>query len=238
VRPTLAVVVTLAACDAGKSPPAPPPPPKQWTATVVADDEVRKPTAADVARYTDDLPGTGSRLAATIETSSGTLHCDLYRDTAPMAVANFVGLARGLKPWTDPRTGATSRQPFYDGLTFHRVIPGFMIQGGDPLGRGVGGPGYTFADEIRGMPMLSGTLAMANAGPGPNREGTNGSQFFIMETGDRPDLAQVHTIFGRCGELDVVKAIARAPRDATDKPTTNVTIRRISFAKRPATTDW
>jgi peptidyl-prolyl cis-trans isomerase A (cyclophilin A) len=237
MRP-LVVIALVGACDAGLPPPSPsqpqpPPPHKDWSAKVVRDEDVvRKPTAADLAVYTRDIQGAGN-LVATIETSLGTLHCTLYADKTPMTVANFVGLATGKKAWTNPTTGQVEHgKPFYDGLIFHRVIPQFMIQGGDPLGKGVGGPGYSFADEIAdGLAMNPGTLAMANAGPGPNREGTNGSQFFIMETGDRPDLVGRHTIFGGCKELDVVKAIARVPRNSMDKPDNDVRIVRISFTK-------
>src|SRR4051812_13974101 len=141
--------------------------------------EVRPPDITDLGTYTRAIKGKGA-LIATITTSQGTLHCQLFDDKAPATVANFVGLATGQKPWTDPRTGKTVHgKPFYDGLTFHRVIPRFMIQGGDPLNNGTGGPGYHFDDEV--APELGhqpGTLAMASAGPGT---GTNGSQFFIDE---------------------------------------------------------
>ena len=185
-------------------------------------DTVRPPLAEDLATYTKDLPGTRA-LEARIETPVGTLNCELFADKAPLTVANFVGLATGKKAWLDPGTQEVVRgKTFYDGLIFHRVIPGFMIQGGDPEGNGSGGPGYRFDDEIAGLPMEPGTLAMANAGPK-----TNGSQFFIME-GSRPDLASKHTIFGKCNELDVVTKIANAPAE-NDRPQTAVTMRvRIS----------
>ena len=112
------------------------------------------------------LPGKGTKLFAKIETNKGTLNCELFADKAPMTVANFVGLATGKKPWTNPKTGEMVKgKPFFDGLTFHRVIPEFMIQGGDPLGTGTGGPGYKFADEFApDLKMEPGTLAMANSG--------------------------------------------------------------------------
>jgi cyclophilin family peptidyl-prolyl cis-trans isomerase len=188
---------------------------------------VGPPAASDLAEYTRDVRGYG-KLYATIETSLGALRCALYEDKAPMTVANFVGLATGRKPWTNPRTGATERyRPFYNNLIFHRVIPGFMIQGGDPLGTGTGGPGYKFGDEVgKGLSMEPGMLAMANSGPA-----TNGSQFFVME-GTATWLDDKHTIFGRCDDLDVVKKIANVPRSRTDKPDTDVWIRSIRFERR------
>jgi peptidyl-prolyl cis-trans isomerase A (cyclophilin A) len=188
--------------------------------------EVRPPTADDLATYLKAVRGTG-KLIATIGTNKGTLHCELFEQQAPMAVANFVGLATGQKAWTDPRTKQVVKgKPFYDGLTFHRVIPQFMIQGGDPLGVGVGGPGYQFADEI--SPALThqpGTLAMANAGPG-----TNGSQFFINEVAT-PWLNGHHTVFGYCKELDIITAIANLPRGGNDMPNDPVKITKVTIAR-------
>src|SRR5262249_6654804 len=151
--------------------------------------------------------GTGA-LTATIETTMGSIHCNLLGDKAPMAVANFVGLATGKKPWMNPKTNQLERgKPYFDGLRFHRVIPGFMIQGGDPLGTGTGGPGYKFANEIdMSLKMDPGTLAMANAGPD-----TNGSQFFVME-GSSPQLVGGYTIFGKCTDVNVVAAITHVER--------------------------
>jgi len=217
--------------DTTAKPPAPPDPnqgsanaaPVQPTASA---DTVRPPVAADLAEYTKDLPGSGSKLLAKFETSAGVINCELYPDKAPMTVANFVGLATGKKPWMNPKTGNVETQkPFYDGLIFHRVIPEFMIQGGDPLGRGSGGPGYQFGDEfVPELKMSPGTLAMANAGPA-----TNGSQFFITETG--PEwLNGKHTIFGQCREVEVVKQMARLPQDAQNKPDTPVTM-KVTISK-------
>jgi peptidyl-prolyl cis-trans isomerase A (cyclophilin A) len=168
-------------------------------------------------------------LSATIETSKGTFTCTLYDRQAPNTVANFVGLARGVRPWKDPKTGKwVTKKPFYDGLTFHRVIPTFMIQGGDPEGTGRGGPGYAFADEI--SPNLRfdrpGLLAMANRGGGT---ATNGSQFFITE-GMPSNLNGKHTIFGACEPLSLVAEIAHAPGTVIQK----VTIARKSPAASPA----
>ncbi len=231
----LGLLLLLAACDQGVKPaakealpaaPAPPPAPPAPPPTP------RAPVAADLAEYTKDL-GPGTKLVALFDTTLGAITCELLPDKAPMTVANFVGLARGLKPWTDPSTQKTRVQaPFYDGLIFHRVIPDFMIQGGDPMGRGYGGPGYTFDDEIwDGAHVGPGVLAMANAG---NRggKGTNGSQFFIME-GDRPDLSSKHTVFGICSEsLDVVQRIGRVERDSADKPTEPVVINKVTIQRR------
>jgi len=188
--------------------------------------EVRPPDAADLAIYTRNLKGKGA-LIATIATNQGTLHCQLFDDKAPLAVANFVGLATGQKPWTEPQTGKTIRnKPFYDGLVFHRVIPHFMIQGGDPLANGTGGPGYKFEDEIASdLSHKPGTLAMANAGPT-----TNGSQFFIDEI-DAPWLDKRHTILGQCKEVDVVSKIAAVPRGAADKPTSPIMITHVTIAR-------
>ncbi|RME26188.1 MAG: peptidylprolyl isomerase [Deltaproteobacteria bacterium] len=160
-------------------------------------------------------------------TSMGDLHCQLYWRQAPLTVANFVSLARGLVPWTDPATGVRRTDPLYPGTTFHRVIPGFMVQAGDPLGTGTGGPGWMIIDEI--SPDLRfdrpGLLAMANSGPN-----TNGSQWFITEV-PVPHLDGKHTIFGACDDdsLAVVKAIARVPVGAMDKPLHDVVIESMRF---------
>jgi peptidyl-prolyl cis-trans isomerase A (cyclophilin A) len=158
----------------------------------------------------------------------GDIKVKLFEEQAPKTVANFVGLAEGTKEWTDPRDGQTKKTRFYDGLVFHRVIPEFMIQGGCPLGRGTGGPGYRFEDEIH--PDLQfdrpGLLAMANAGPN-----TNGSQFFISDV-PTPHLNGHHTIFGEVVEgLDVVQSIARVPTGAGNKPVTPVTIETVSIER-------
>jgi len=219
------------------TPPGPPPDPSpagraaanQGGANQVAADpaqgDVRPPVAADLAEYVKDLPGEGT-LVATIETNHGTIHCELFGDKAPMTVANFVGLATGKKAWLNPKTGKVETgTPFYDGLTFHRVIADFMIQGGDPRGTGTGGPGYQFGDEfVPDLRMQPGTLAMANAGPA-----TNGSQFFITE-GAPGHLNGRHTIFGQCKELDVVKKIARLPQDARNMPNEPVTM-KVTISK-------
>ncbi|MCX7674237.1 MAG: peptidylprolyl isomerase [Bdellovibrionaceae bacterium] len=160
------------------------------------------------------------------ETSMGNFKIKLFTEQAPKTVENFVGLAEGTKEWTDPKTGQKQKKPFYDGLTFHRVIDGFMIQGGCPLGTGTGGPGYRFEDEFH--PDLKhnkpGILSMANAGPN-----TNGSQFFIT-VAPTPHLDGRHSVFGEVVEgMDVVYAISRTPTDPRDKPMTPVTIKKVSI---------
>ena len=192
-------------------PDLPPAPPAEVLAAVKA------PVAADLETYTKGIAGKGD-LIATIKTSIGTVRCQLLADKAPMTVANFVGLATGKKAWLDPKTNKVQKnKPYYDGLIFHRVIPDFMIQGGDPTGTGAGGPGYTFGDETSpDVKMAVGVLAMANAGPS-----TNGSQFFITESAPSY-LDGKHTVFGTCKPLDVVSKIARVKRDTSDRPATAV----------------
>jgi peptidyl-prolyl cis-trans isomerase A (cyclophilin A) len=155
----------------------------------------------------DGIPQGSGDLYALFKTTRGTLTVKLFEKDAPKTVANFVGLATGAKEWTDPRSGAKSHAKLYDGTQFHRVIPQFMIQGGDPLGQGVGGPGYKFADEFGSGKSFDkpGLLAMANAGPN-----TNGSQFFITEV-PTPHLNNKHTIFGEVVKgFELVPQIARA----------------------------
>jgi len=165
-------------------------------------------------------------LTATLTTTQGTVKVRLFPDHAPKTVRNFVELAEGGREWTDPRTGAVTKDKLYDGTIFHRVIAGFMIQGGDPLGTGTGGPGYKFADEIHpdlrfDKPYL---LAMANAGPG-----TNGSQFFIT-VGPTPWLTGKHTIFGEVvGGADVVDKISRTQTRPGDRPVQDVVIDSITI---------
>jgi len=171
---------------------------------------------------------------ATIETSMGNIHCTLFPDKAPNTVANFIGLATGRKPWTDPKTGQMVKgKPLYDGTTFHRVIPNFMIQGGDPEGTGVGGPGYKFNDETSDLKFdVPGRLAMANSGPN-----TNGSQFYITEVAT-PWLDGKYNLFGQCEDLDIVKKIARVETGPNNKPLTPVIIKHIAVVqpKHAATT--
>ena len=191
--------------------------------------DVRPPVADDLAVYTKKIAGKGD-LTATIETNLGSIHCTLFDKAAPATVASFIGLATGQKPWKQPKTGKTmTGKPFYDGLVFHRAIAEFMIQGGDPLGTGTGGPGYEFEDEVSdAVKFQVGSLAMANAGPG-----TNGSQFFVTEIA--PSWLQgKHTIFGQCSDLDVVKKIARAPQGGGDRPDPAVVIKKLTIGRAPA----
>jgi len=168
-------------------------------------------------------------LYAVIETNQGTMVAQLFPNDAPKTVQNFVGLAKGEKEWTDPKTGEKTRRPLYDGTIFHRVIPDFMIQGGDPLGTGTGGPGYRFEDEFQSgrkfdKPCL---LAMANSGPN-----TNGSQFFITQK-PTPWLNNRHTIFGELVKgCDVVDKIVAQPRGARDRPVTDVVIQHITITDK------
>lgn len=167
-------------------------------------------------------------IYAIFETSLGTIKVRLLPREAPETVANFVGLAQGTKEWTDPRTGARVTRPLYDGTPFHRVMPEFMIQGGDPIGRGTGGPGFQFADEPGPRKFdRPGILAMANRGPN-----TNGSQFFITEVAT-PWLNGKHTIFGEVIDgLEVVRAIARVRRGPMDRPEHDVTLQRVIIAEK------
>jgi peptidyl-prolyl cis-trans isomerase A (cyclophilin A) len=167
-------------------------------------------------------------MHALFTTNLGNFKVKLFNDKAPKTVANFVGLAEGTKEFKDPQTGAPVKKPFYDGLTFHRVIPNFMIQSGDPKGNGTGGPGYRFEDEFH--PELKhdkpGFLSMANAGPN-----TNGSQFFITVV-PTPWLDDKHTIFGQVVEgLDVVMSISKVQTGPGDRPVSPVIIQTIQIIR-------
>jgi peptidyl-prolyl cis-trans isomerase A (cyclophilin A) len=162
---------------------------------------------------------------ATFVTSQGTFTVRLMPEHAPNTVANFIELAIGKREWRDPRDGVRKSEPLYDGTVLHRVIPDFMIQGGDPEGTGRGGPGYRFEDEVPpGGPKFDrpGLLAMANAGPN-----TNGSQFFVTVAAT-PWLTGKHTIFGEVTDgMDVVEAISQTETDRDDRPSTDVTLERV-----------
>jgi peptidyl-prolyl cis-trans isomerase A (cyclophilin A) len=172
-------------------------------------------------------------LTATLHTNRGDIVLNLFPDHAPKTVSTFTGLADGSREWTDPRTGAKSSAPLYDGTIFHRVIDNFMIQGGDPLGTGTGGPGFRFADEFHpdltfDKPYL---LAMANAGPG-----TNGSQFFIT-TAATPWLNRKHTIFGEVADAasrQVVDAIGTTAVGPRDKPFDDVVVTSVTITNTEA----
>ena len=190
------------------------------------------------ANPAQDLPDSpGSQLPAQVEptgstavldTSMGRITCRLFDKQAPQTVANFIGLAEGTKDWTNPATHEKERgKPLYNGTTFHRVIPGFMAQGGDPMGDGRGDPGYFIQDEIDPSLMfdVAGRLAMANSGPN-----TDGSQFFITEE-PQPSLNGHYTIFGQCdpSSVLVVKTITRVERDDRDKPLVPVVLKKVTI---------
>src|SRR5437867_9951303 len=169
-------------------------------------------------------------LYAHFTTSEGSFKVRLFDQEAPSTVANFVGLAEGSKEWTDPRTGRKVTQPYYNGTIFHRVIDGFMIQGGDPLGQGTGGPGYTFADEFH--PKLrhtkAGILSMANSGPN-----TNGGQFFIT-LAETPWLDNKHSVFGEVvSGMDVIKKIGSTQTSKPgDRPVTPISIQSVTIERK------
>jgi len=194
-------------------------------------------TAAPATKTPTKKPATATTAQPTaiIDTSLGKLTCPLFPDKAPIGVANFIGLAKGTKEWTNPSTGRKMQGvPLYSGTIFHRVIPEFMIQGGDPLGTGTGDPGYKFKNET--SPSLAfdrpGRLAYANSGPD-----TNGSQFFITEV-PYPSLNGHYTIFGQCDDasLELVKKIARMPRNENDLPNNPVKINKITILRAGGTT--
>jgi peptidyl-prolyl cis-trans isomerase A (cyclophilin A) len=166
---------------------------------------------------------------AHFKTTLGDFTIELYDDKAPKTVANFANLADGSKEWKHPKTGESHKKPFYDGLVFHRIIEGFMIQGGDPMGQGFGGPGYQFEDEFH--PDLrhdrAGILSMANAGPN-----SNGSQFFIT-LGPTPHLDRKHSVFGRVVDgLDVIEKIGRVQTDRNDRPATPVVMNKVTIERK------
>jgi peptidyl-prolyl cis-trans isomerase A (cyclophilin A) len=196
--------------------------------------------AAQASKPADQVPDAPQATAAVLvqpngptvvmDTSMGRITCQFFQKQAPNAVANFIGLAEGTKEWTDPATKRKMRgKRYFDGTTFHRVIPEFMIQGGDPTGTGSGDPGYSFNDEFD--PNLNfdkpGRLAMANSGPN-----TNGSQFFVTEIAYE-SLDQHYTIFGQCDESSVlvVKTIARVQRDPNDKPVEPVYLKKVTIVR-------
>jgi peptidyl-prolyl cis-trans isomerase A (cyclophilin A) len=175
-----------------------------------------------------NMPGKG-KLRAKMETSMGTFECSLFDDKAPLTVANFVGLARGLRPFWDEKAGEWVKRPLYDGTTFHRIIPDFVIQGGDHMGTGRGDVGYNVIDEMH--PSLkhdrAGLLCMANKGPN-----TNGGQFFITDAAT-PNLTAMnsYTIFGECSPVDLVHKIARVP-SAGERPNEDVVIKKVTITRK------
>lgn len=178
-----------------------------------------------IAEATKDLKGTGP-IVAKIETTKGALQCKLFDDKAPITVANFIGLATGKRAWRDPNSGSWVTKPAYDGTTFHRIIKGFMIQGGDAKGNGTGEPGYVIKDEIwdGAKHDKAGLLCMANRGPN-----TNGAQFFITDA-PAAHLDQSYTIFGECAPVEVVHDIAGVSV-AGEHPTQTVTIKSVTISR-------
>jgi peptidyl-prolyl cis-trans isomerase A (cyclophilin A) len=173
------------------------------------------------------LPEGAGPLRAIITTELGEITCTLEPTAAPNGVANFVGLARGTRPWRDPATNTWVKRRFYDGLLFHRIIDDFMAQGGDVLGTGTGNPGYMLADEISTLAHQPGTLAYANSGPN-----TNGSQFYITEIAT-DWLDGSYTIFGACQPMAVIEALTALPTDASDKPLTDVHTESVAITRCP-----
>jgi len=207
-------------------------------ATVSAVAAIAQQSGAPASQHTQDLPDGPQPTQAALtqpngptvvmDTSMGRITCQFFQKQAPVAVANFIGLANGTKDWVDPATNKKMHgKRYYDGTTFHRVIPEFMIQGGDPMGTGMGDPGYSFNDEFD--PSLNfdvpGRLAMANSGPN-----TNGSQFFVTEQA-YPSLDQHYTIFGQCDDpsVNVVKTIARVQTNGQDKPLVAVYLKKVTI---------
>jgi len=181
------------------------------------------------AVFAQEKPKLNPGVYANFETSMGNFTAELYEKDAPVTVANFIGLAEGTKDWTDPKTNMVVKgKHLYDGLIFHRVIDGFMIQGGDPLGTGFGGPGFKIKDEIKLKHEKAGTLAMANSGPN-----SAGSQFYIT-VAPQPglDAQRAYTVFGQVvSGLDVVLAIGKVKTGAQDRPVTPVTIKKVTIER-------
>jgi peptidyl-prolyl cis-trans isomerase A (cyclophilin A) len=251
-------LLVLSACKARKEGEEMPPPdkiipkeqivgpgkdaPKPNLDEIFADPECPEPSSPDplggtftLEQALEGLKGEGWP-EATITTSMGKITCELFSDKAPDTVANFVGLARGLRDWWNPRTCQWVKKPFYDGLLIHRIIPGYMIQGGCPLKNGSGNPGYRFKDEFSADLKHDqvGILSMANAGPD-----TNGSQFFILDKWDEEEgpptkLDGKHTVFGICTPPDVVFRIARVPQTGKpyNRPLEDVVIEKITIKRK------
>jgi peptidyl-prolyl cis-trans isomerase A (cyclophilin A) len=247
----LAALASLAALGCKSPPPElEPPPSKDPAADTATPASAKTPPTAAAARTNDpgspagkggsdplngsftmadatkDLPGKGP-IVAKIDTSKGALQCKLLDDKAPVTVANFIGLATGKRAWKDPNSGQWVNRPAYDGTGFHRIIKGFMIQGGDPKGNGSGEPGYVIKDELwdGAKHDRAGLLCMANRGPN-----TNGAQFFITDAA-AAHLDTSYTIFGECAPVEVVHDIANVPTGMQDKPQTPVTIKSITISR-------
>ena len=206
------------------------PPPRDGLTLTQSAGGVQPSAEVPLADAVKGLKGKGPLLAKLDIDGSGikgTITCELFEAQAPLTVANFVALARGLRSWVDPKTGSQVKRPLYDGTIFHRVIPEFMIQGGDPKGTGTGDPGYSFADEFKDELRFDkgGVLAMANRGPA-----TNGSQFFITEK-ETPWLNGRHTIFGQCDNVMLVKKIARVSAGQGGRPSADVVIKKVTIQR-------
>jgi peptidyl-prolyl cis-trans isomerase A (cyclophilin A) len=226
------LLIALAACTEGKDKQTPPEAkPAEPAAAKPAEPAAAKPAEPAAPELTgwQKAAMEGQELFAKMETSEGTVVLRLFSKDAPKTVANFVGLASGQKEWKEPSTLQKTTRPLYDGTTFHRVIPDFMIQGGDPLGNGTGGPGYRFEDEFQSGRKFDkkGILAMANAGPG-----TNGSQFFIT-TSTPHWLNDKHTIFGEVVKgYEVVEKISKVQTGPGNRPVKEVKIQKVTISDK------
>lgn len=210
----------LVACSSPKTQPQVKPEPTPSPKSVV----VEAAPMSDLAKYTEHLDG--EDLHVKIETTLGLLDCDLFESRAPKTVTNFVGLATGQKTWVDPDSGSPiDGRPYYDDAIFHRVVPGFFAQSGDPTGTGNGGPGYRFEDEFH--PDLrhdgAGVLSMANKGPN-----TNGGQFFVL-TNATPHLDGHHSVFGKCAGEETISKLNTLPVDSNDRPVDPPSIKSIEI---------
>ena len=225
----LVAIIALTACEAPSDNPASDTTPAPTSAAVETPPEVKTPTPAKQTGETGQAIDAGDgKTYAILATTAGVIKIELYTKRAPKTCANFIGLATGTKEWLDPATNQLVKRPFYDGLIFHRVIAGFMIQGGCPLGTGSGNPGYQFEDEfdLNLRHVGPGVLSMANSGPG-----TNGSQFFIT-VASTPELDGKHSIFGRVADessLDNVYAISLVEKDVQDRPLVEMKINSIKI---------
>jgi len=232
------LLLALTACTKDKEKEATPAKPPEASAAKPSEPPAAKPPeaappatppAAEAQTGWQKAAMEGKDLYATLETSEGTIVVKLFSKDAPKTVANFVGLATGEKEWKDPATLQMTKKPLYDGTIFHRVIPNFMIQGGDPLGQGIGGPGYNFEDEFQSDHVFSksGILAMANRGPN-----TNGSQFFITVAATEW-LNKRHTIFGEVVKgYETVDKISKVPTAGASKPMTPVVIKKVTISDK------
>ena len=226
----LCVVLCMTSLGCDRSPPPPTPVPEHDVAQEPKErtKKARAPALTEFERFTADVEGEGE-IGVDFVTSEGTIACVLFASRAPLTVTNFIGLATGHLPFLDAESGELLEQtPYYDGLSFHRVIPGFIIQTGAQEGVPDSGPGYTLPDEFH--PDLRhdrpGVLSMANAGPN-----TGGSQIFITLV-PAPHLDGRHSVFGQCDDLDVVERISKVPADARDAPRTPVLIERATILRR------